>query len=209
VGAYYFKDNNPFSNFLYDNAFTDVPGNPITVKNILGGKPTLLDPALGPVPGNVVNVPTYPVFGYNYPELSARNYSFFGQATLSLIPDKLRVTGGIRYSNDAKNRVGGISNQLNFNFNPATDTFRPFLAEANFSKVTWRAGLDWDATDNILVYASASTGYKAGGFNDGCLAGTVLNGVPCQQVVTPAQLTYKPESILSYEAGIKGNLHNL
>lgn len=36
--------------------------------------------------------------------------------------------------------------------------------QASFSKLTWRAGVDWDVTPSNLLYASYETGFKAGGF---------------------------------------------
>lgn len=35
---------------------------------------------------------------------------------------------------------------------------------ASFSKATYRGGVDWDVTDQSLLYASFETGFKAGGF---------------------------------------------
>lgn len=43
-------------------------------------------------------------------------------------------------------------------------TFVPQDKKKNFSKVTWRAGLNWDVTDQNLLYASYETGFKSGGF---------------------------------------------
>ena len=37
--------------------------------------------------------------------------------------------------------------------------------ERDEESLTWSANLQWDATDELMLYASASTGYKAGGFN--------------------------------------------
>jgi iron complex outermembrane receptor protein len=68
--------------------------------------------------------------------------------------------------------------------------------------VTWKAGTDFDLTTDTLLYATASTGYKQGGFNDGCSAGqpNCLNPLPI------AALYYKPETITAYEAGVKTSL---
>ena len=74
-------------------------------------------------------------------------------------------------------------------------------ARRTFSKVTWRAGVDFDVNDRSLLYAVVSTGYKAGGFNDGCEAGT---GAGC--TLSASALYYEPETITSYEAGIKTRL---
>lgn len=70
-------------------------------------------------------------------------------------------------------------------------------AKRSFSKTTWRAGIDYDSPLG-LVFASVATGYKAGGFNDGCEAGT---GPGCSQSVSA--LYYNPETLTAYEAGFK------
>ncbi len=208
VGAYYFRDRNPFANYLYDNAINATPTNPLTVKNILGGKPTF-NPNIPADPNNpfaqFVNVPTYPVFLSTYDKSGATNYSFFGQGIWTVTPE-VRLTAGMRYSNDTKERTGSVRQQLTFDFNPLTDTFRPVDAKTKFDKLTWRVGLDWDVTPDFLLYGAVATGYKSGGFNDGCLAGSVVNGVTCFQPLTEDQLFYKPETITSYEGGLKGSL---
>jgi iron complex outermembrane receptor protein len=57
---------------------------------------------------------------------------------------------------------------------------------ASYSRVTWRAGADWDITEHNLLYASVETGFKAGGFFF-----TSDNGY------------YKPETIRAYTLGSK------
>jgi iron complex outermembrane recepter protein len=61
---------------------------------------------------------------------------------------------------------------------------------AKFSKVTWRAGLDYQLTDDNLVYASVSTGFRSGGFNSG-------------QGPAALQPTFKPETVMAFEVGSK------
>lgn len=185
AGAYYFRERGNFSNYSYDNAISS--GTPFSINRIFGGL-----------------LPGITTFGFNYPTIGARNYSFFGQAVYSITPT-LRLTAGARYSNDTKTRVGGATYQRGVNFAPG-DIFAPYSSSQENSKLTWRAGLDWDANDTTLIYAAVATGYKAGGINDGCLAGSTVNGVTCNdpQVARPAELlTYRPETITSYEGGIK------
>jgi outer membrane receptor protein involved in Fe transport len=43
--------------------------------------------------------------------------------------------------------------------------YRPF--EREDKKVTARINLDWDITDEILMYFSATSGYRSGGYNLG------------------------------------------
>jgi iron complex outermembrane receptor protein len=185
AGAYYFQEKGNYQNLSYDNAISS--GTPFSINRIFSGQ-----------------LAGATAFGFNHPKLKARNYSLFGQAVYSLVPS-LRVTGGIRYSNDLKSRFGGSTFQRSTSF-ATGDIFLPYASTKKSSKVTWRAGLDWDAGDTTLVYAAIATGYKAGGLNDGCLAGSSVNGVLCNapQVARPANLlTYEPETITSYEGGIK------
>jgi iron complex outermembrane recepter protein len=59
-----------------------------------------------------------------------------------------------------------------------------------------------------LVYGKVSTGYKAGGFNDGCTAGTTTNGEACNQPRPFGALYYQPETLTAYELGYKDRLFN-
>jgi iron complex outermembrane receptor protein len=61
----------------------------------------------------------------------------------------------------------------------------------DFDEKTWRVNLDFTPNDDTLLYLSATTGYRAGGFNLGFFS------------VTPS---YKSEKILAYELGYKGQL---
>lgn len=106
----------------------------------------------------------------------------FTQLTYSLLP-QLRIVGGIRYTDDQKSRNG--------TFNIVGGPGQLYDADVSFNKVNWKGGLEWDVADHILAYASASTGYKSGGFNDG-------------NPQTQPSLYYQPETITDYEGGLKG-----
>ena len=146
-------------------------------------------------------------FGFPIEPAISENKSVFGQATYEVLPD-LRLTGGLRYSHDRKSRVGNtvldhyssVVNSTNIGTFIRRDILQDNNASATFSKVTWRAGIDYDSSLG-LIFASVSTGYKAGGFNDGCEIG---KGASCG---LPANaLYYDPETLTSYEAGIKFKL---
>jgi iron complex outermembrane recepter protein len=143
-----------------------------------------------------------PVFGFPQDPTIAESYAAFGQGTYSF-SDQLRLTAGVRYSHDDKSRVGGTVFQQTLTFNPATDTRQLNAAAAKFEKTTWRVGLDYDINDRSLLYGSVATGYKAGGFNDGCEAGTTTNGQLCNQERPLEQLYYEPETLTAYEIGFK------
>jgi outer membrane receptor protein involved in Fe transport len=78
-------------------------------------------------------------------------------------------------------------------FNSVPVTFASFLPlEDAFEEWTWRANIDWTPNDNTLVYFSATTGYRSGGYNLGF-----------RSINSPI---YDTEKILSYELGYKGQL---
>ena len=65
------------------------------------------------------------------------------------------------------------------------------LAEDN---VSWRAGIDWKPRPGVLVYASASRGYKAGSF-------PLLSASDARQLDPVSQ-----ESVTAYEVGFKASV---
>ncbi|HPE29680.1 MAG TPA: TonB-dependent receptor [Parvularculaceae bacterium] len=64
-------------------------------------------------------------------------------------------------------------------------------AKIDDTNVSWKAGLDWTPWDSTLLYASVSRGIKSGGF----FFGFATNN--------NSFLPFEPESLISYEAGIK------
>jgi iron complex outermembrane recepter protein len=62
---------------------------------------------------------------------------------------------------------------------------------ANFEKVTWRVGLDYQITDRNLLYASVSSGFNSGGFN-GSQAAAALG-----------RETFAPQTVTAFEIGSK------
>jgi len=150
-----------------------------------------------------------PNTGYQFlrdPTVS-ENKSVFGQATYEIVPS-LKLTGGLRYSRDTKSRFGqtavnqftSVTSSYDIGTLLNSTVLENTAANRTFSKVTWRAGIDYDSPLG-LIFASVSTGYKAGGFNDGCEAG---KGPGC--TLTANALYYNPETLTAYEAGFKFHL---
>jgi iron complex outermembrane recepter protein len=151
-------------------------------------------------------------FGFPQDPTIAENKSVFGQATYEVLPD-LRLTGGLRYSHDLKSRVGNtvldiytsVVDSTNIGNLIVRNIFQNNNASRNFSKVTWRAGVDYDSALG-LIFASVSTGYKAGGFNDGCEAPAAGQPNPANCALPAEALYYDPETLTAYEAGFKFRL---
>ncbi len=115
----------------------------------------------------------------------------FGQASYN-ITDELKVSAGIRYSEDKKQRTGGRFASVSLNppaaqvaTNTVPLTFIPETAasRSSDSNVSWHFGIDYQATPRNLVYAKVDKGYKSGGF-------TSINA-------------YGPETLIAYEIGSK------
>lgn len=62
--------------------------------------------------------------------------------------------------------------------------------EAQFARFTWRAGLNVDLTPDNLLYASVSTGFRSGGFNNGG---------------NPPVAFYGSQTVTAYEVGLKNS----
>ena len=68
----------------------------------------------------------------------------------------------------------------------AVSLYRPFDRED--TKTTFRLNVDYDITDNAMMYASVTTGHRAGGYN---------------LVFFSKTPTYDPEELVAYELGYK------
>lgn len=127
-------------------------------------------------------------FGRNrilYPSIPTRSYGLFGEATYSIMPD-LRIIGGVRYSDETK-KVSGSNNDLVTGRPPVN-----ISGSQSFSKITWKAGAEYDLTPQNMLYATVSTGFKAGGFSP----------------VPPPNLEFGPETLTSYVAGSRNRFLN-
>jgi len=179
---------------------------------VLGG---LLGPAVNPscmATGCILAPSYYHNFG-EYDRLTSR--AVFGEAYYDAIPDTLKFTAGLRFTDDHKTQADRIE-LVNAGFVPigTTNDVAPvtqgFIAQhiapfddtdQRFDQWTGRVVADYTPklafTDQTLIYASYSRGYKAGGANPGIQAGNNPANLP---------LTYEPEFINDYELGTKNLL---
>jgi len=84
----------------------------------------------------------------------------YANATVRPFDNGLSFTGGLRYSDDRK--VVSLSNLVETTPNP-TDIEFDVTPEAQV--LSWKAGVNYEVSDDMLVYASAATGYTLPGFN--------------------------------------------
>lgn len=101
--------------------------------------------------------------------LGTDSHAFFGQGTWSLT-DTFRVTGGVRYTSETKMQTTEAHTLPFVGFVPGLFPLVPIIldipsfpkTDVTFSKVTWKAGVEFDLGPRSLVYASVSTGFKSG-----------------------------------------------
>jgi iron complex outermembrane receptor protein len=158
------------------------------------------------------------------------SWAVFSQGTWNAT-DTVRVTGGVRYSKEDKDldkvtqqdglkiRAAGTT----FFANPLNEQLIDDLQQHSFTGVsrdedkwTFSGTVQWDATDNSMLYATVSTGFKGGGFDEsysregevirlanpatGELTGESIPGVDA------SVLNYDDETVLAYEMGAKMSL---
>ena len=150
-----------------------------------------------------------PYFRNNTDDLKVKSYGLFGEVYFD-VSDKLKLTGGLRYNNDKKN-VQARSTLASFlvPYGQTTNAFEsPFVGsfdadpgtagnqifqnrEVKFNEITGRAIIDYKITDDNLIYASYSRGYKSGGIN------------PPLQPIFEVPESFAPEQVDAFEIGSK------
>ena len=119
------------------------------------------------------------------------------------IGGKLTVTAGARYFS-YRSRLSGFNAGLLYGADPQY----PVSASASASGVTPMVNVSYAANQNLMIYASASKGFREGAGNVPIpTTGTV--GSACLLALqaiglNSAPLTFKPDTVWTYEAGEKG-----
>ncbi|WP_176489010.1 TonB-dependent receptor [Rhizorhabdus dicambivorans] len=120
-----------------------------------------------------------------------KSLAAYAQADFKLTP-QLVLTVGARGTFDRKD--GRFEQTIN---NSAATIVRAseLTTGLRFRKdrPTWRFNLSWEPTDGVMTFASYSTGYKSGGFNQS-------GGAPA---LTRVDRTFNAETTTEYQAGIK------
>ncbi|WP_292223682.1 TonB-dependent receptor [Brevundimonas sp.] len=134
--------------------------------------------------------------------VDTKSFSAFADFSYN-VTDRLHVSLGGRYTQDKKDAsvlrlfylgatrspfTGGVDR-------PIFATRTNYKASDTFEKFTPRASISYDFSDEITGYASVGQGFKSGGWDmrgDAALVPQTVNG-------------YKPETVTTYELGLKGS----
>ena len=133
-------------------------------------------------------------------ETAFHNYGLYAQ-TIYGITDHVKFTSGLRYTWDRVRTAGSLTaysfpfsvqpNPTNGLFCQEADLTPPACSvnrRESSSRPTWLIGVDYKPTNDILLYAKYTRGYRAGGISP---------NVPSQFAV------FGPEKVDSYEGGLK------
>jgi iron complex outermembrane receptor protein len=136
--------------------------------------------------------------------------ALFGQATFDF-GGGFKIDAGARHTWDKTNACA-LGYPANNPFTPGTPTatldqcinggtltingtsrtVRGTEVETSSAAWTWNLGANYQASENVFVYATVRKGYRAGGVNTPILGG----------ILTPFQ-SYKPETVIDAEIGLK------
>ncbi len=147
--------------------------------------------------------------------VDTETYAIFGDFTYDL-SEQLSLSVGGRYTWDKRtanilrqNYLGGGSpffGGAGVAFGAASTNFS---GQRDFKKFTPRVSLSFKPTPDDNIYASFSQGFKGGGFDPRGVGANAPdlngNGIRGENDEVAAFLSFRPESVDSYEVGYKGN----
>ena len=165
VGASYYRD--------------DVSTDPLVLIPIFA----LLLPPLPPS-DTLDGVSTTTPFVHNSFEEELTSIGAFAEGTFHHA-DRLRSTFGVRFTKDDKDVVTSSIGNITA---PAAQC-RDLKSSESWSTPTFKVGVDYDLSDRAMMFASASRGFKAGGFNSGSCSDP-----------------FDEEELNAYEIGVKSTL---
>ena len=108
--------------------------------------------------------------------------AFFVQGTYH-VSDRLRLTAGVRRTDDDKSNTQTITNNI------SPGKCFDLKLQNDWQETTYKLSADFDVSESVMVYGSYAKGYKSGGFNIGS----------CNN-------PFDPETVVAYEAGLKSTL---
>ncbi len=135
----------------------------------------------------VIGIPFFGATSEPGADVTTNAYAAYAQGTYHFT-DKLKFTVGLRYSYETRQQ-----NYLEVDTDPLGALFPPGVTiiaakqADNWNSLTPSFTLNYQATEDLMLYASASEGFKAGGFNS-----------------TAFQPAFSPEKLWAFEIGEKG-----
>lgn len=134
--------------------------------------------------------------------IKEKESALFAEGSYWILPDKLKAIAGLRYS---KVELDYLSlNHGQFNGRLPTSFGSLVQGKTTDEPITPKAGLQYQFTDDKMIYTTAAKGFRAGGVNPAisptqCAAALTQLGLGATDI--PAG--FKPDTVWSYELGTK------
>lgn len=126
-------------------------------------------------------------YGSSTNQIDATNIALFAEATYQ-VSDTVDFTAGLRWSQEKSDikfkRIAPVALTIN--------------DHERFTDLSPKVAIGWQVNDKHRLYALASRGFKAGGFN---------NSVPLFEFNPAKDMQFNAEEITNYEAGWYGSLN--
>jgi len=189
--------------YFYDNHFER--GDPDHHEFVLGQAIDELGVAAGLASPTLPDVPVFGLPGDtgDFDETSdGRSYGAFAQSTWEAT-ERLALTLGLRYTLEEKEvslvntpfttAPGALAN-LSLPVRTLTPAGSSFALDDSWDAVTGTFSTAYHFTPDVMMYATAATGFKGGGYNGG------FGNTPL------AKRPFDSEEVTSYELGVKSDL---
>jgi len=124
-----------------------------------------------------INIALFGLNFYQNSPLLDHNIAVFGQVT-EHVTDQFSLTAGVRETHEDKE----------YTYQSFFGRLGPYAV--NYSHTDWKADAEYKFTPDVMAYASASTGFRGGGFNPRPFAADQINA-------------FQPEKLIEYELGTK------
>lgn len=199
----------PAAGILLGQIFAGNPGAAPLLAQVVGDNTSCAQTGMTPMPTNNFCIPTISSFlssarqsAANTLTIDTQAFAVYGELTWH-INDALRITGGLRYSDDNKDGVGQTNSPFFLDNIDLTGNIIPQnIGEADTESLDPSIVLEWDATEDILAYASYRESFRSGGFNAAAV-GLIEPGE-----TSGSDFVFDKETISAYEVGVKSDLWN-
>lgn len=114
--------------------------------------------------------------------------ALFGEAIFDLT-DRLTVTGGVRWYRWKSHTIA----QETKPFGGFGASLEPIDVKEDAEEFTFKGNVSFQATDDVMVYATVSQGFRAGG----------INNPPVTDPTSQPELGFEPDKLTNYELGWK------
>ena len=154
-------------------------------EHITSHQEAFADDLIGPLLGNPTFLRTID------DDLVTTSYAAYANLSFEVVPT-VRISAGARYTHENKDYFRTTST---FSSSPLLRSLTPFLfdIEDDWNNFSPMASIDWQFHPNAMVYVRIARGFKSGGFNG--RANSVAE-----------RTQYEPETVTSYEAGIRSTI---